>query len=89
MLKASFGGAGAGMRVVKSADELAQSWRRRSAKRGRRLGGPDVFIERYIARAKHIEVQILATRTGTLYICGSGIARCSGAPEGGGGGAEH
>jgi pyruvate carboxylase len=66
MLKASFGGGGRGMRVVKSPDELAGKLEEAQREAGAAFGRPEVFIERYIARAKHIEVQILGDKHGNL-----------------------
>ncbi len=66
MVKASFGGGGRGMRVVLRREELeaklAEAQREAAAAFGRR----DVFVERYIPRAKHVEVQVLGDAHGTL-----------------------
>lgn len=66
IIKASFGGGGRGMRVVKSADELAGKLEEAQREAGAAFGRPEVFVERYIARAKHIEVQILGDLHGNL-----------------------
>ena len=66
ILKASFGGGGRGMRVVKSPDELAGKLEEAQREAGAAFGRPEVFIERYIGRAKHIEVQILGDLHGNL-----------------------
>jgi pyruvate carboxylase len=66
ILKASFGGGGRGMRVVKSSDELQGKLEEAQREAGAAFGRPDVFIERYIARAKHIEVQVLGDTHGNL-----------------------
>jgi pyruvate carboxylase len=66
MIKASFGGGGRGMRVVQSADELAPKLEESQREAGGAFGRPEVFLERYIARAKHIEVQILGDEHGNL-----------------------
>ena len=89
MIKAS-GGGGRGMRVVMNA-ELPGKARRGAARSGSRHSGrAEVFLERYIARAKHIEVQISGTRTGNLRTSGSAIPASAAPPsEGGGSGAEH
>ena len=66
MIKASFGGGGRGMRVVKGADELKGKLEEAQREAGAAFGRAEVFIERYIARAKHIEVQILGDLHGNL-----------------------
>jgi pyruvate carboxylase len=59
MIKASFGGGGRGMRIVHRPDELTHKLEEAQREAEAAFGRPDVFLERYIARAKHIEVQIL------------------------------
>ena len=66
MIKASFGGGGRGMRVVKNAEELMPRLEECQREAGAAFGRSEVFLERYIPRAKHIEVQILGRRPGNL-----------------------
>jgi pyruvate carboxylase len=66
MIKASFGGGGRGMRVVRSADELMPRLEECQREAGAAFGRPEVFLERYIDRAKHIEVQLLGDGQGNL-----------------------
>ena len=66
MIKASFGGGGRGMRVVASQAELAQKLDEAQREAGAAFGRPEVFLERYVPRAKHIEVQILGDTHGHL-----------------------
>ena len=66
MIKASFGGGGRGMRVVHNAEELQGKLAEAQREAGSAFGRPEVFLERYIARAKHIEVQILGDAHGNL-----------------------
>ena len=66
ILKASFGGGGRGMRVVRGPDELSEKLAEAQREAGAAFGKGDVFIERYIERAKHIEVQILGDHHGHL-----------------------
>ena len=66
IIKASFGGGGRGMRVVKTADELMPRLEEAQREAGAAFGRGEVFIERYIPRAKHIEVQILGDSHGNL-----------------------
>ncbi|CAN5667338.1 pyruvate carboxylase [soil metagenome] len=66
IIKASFGGGGRGMRVVRNAQELAGKLQEAQREAGAAFGRADVFLERYVARAKHIEVQILGDAHGNL-----------------------
>jgi pyruvate carboxylase len=66
MIKASFGGGGRGMRVVHGPAELESKLAEAQREAAAAFGRPDVFLERYIARAKHIEVQILGDAHGNL-----------------------
>ncbi len=67
MLKASWGGGGRGMRPVMSPDELEEK-----VLEGRRealaaFGNSEGYLEKMIPRARHVEVQVLGDRYGTLY----------------------
>jgi len=66
IIKASFGGGGRGMRVVKTAEELMPRLEEAQREAGAAFGRGEVFVERYIGRAKHIEVQILGDKHGNL-----------------------
>jgi acetyl-CoA/propionyl-CoA carboxylase, biotin carboxylase, biotin carboxyl carrier protein len=70
LIKAAAGGGGRGMRVVRMADELDQAVEaaRREAKAG--FGDETVFLERYLERPRHVEVQLLADRHGTIVHLG-------------------
>ena len=66
IVKASMGGGGRGMRVVRESaklDEAIESARREA---GAAFGVPDVFLEKFVERAKHIEVQLIGDRHGGL-----------------------
>jgi len=66
ILKAAHGGGGRGMRVVHSEDKLAESYEAARQESLTAFGSPDIFIEKYIQRAKHIEVQLLGDQHGNL-----------------------
>ncbi|HEX4055181.1 MAG TPA: pyruvate carboxylase [Tepidisphaeraceae bacterium] len=66
IIKASFGGGGRGMRIVNKSDELIPRLEEAQREAGSAFGRADVFIERYIRRAKHIEVQILGDQHGNI-----------------------
>lgn len=57
-VKASAGGGGRGIRVVESAQELAAALSVAKAEAAAAFGSPDVYVERFVPRARHIEVQI-------------------------------
>src|ERR1051325_1504186 len=66
IVKAAFGGGGRGMRVVTKAGDLGAALDEAQGEAGRAFGNPAVFLERYIPRAKHIEVQVLGDRHGNV-----------------------
>ena len=66
IIKAAFGGGGRGMRVVHKAADLAHLLDEAQGEAGRAFGNPAVFLEKYIPRAKHIEVQILGDKHGNV-----------------------
>ncbi|MBL9128279.1 MAG: pyruvate carboxylase [Verrucomicrobiales bacterium] len=66
IIKAAFGGGGRGMRVVLKPSDLATLLDEAQTEAGRAFGNPAVFLEKYIPRAKHLEVQILGDRHGNV-----------------------
>ncbi|MEZ5287615.1 MAG: pyruvate carboxylase [Vicinamibacterales bacterium] len=66
IVKASFGGGGRGMRVVRDESELVARLNEARREAGAAFGRADVFLERYIPRVKHIEVQVLGDAHGNL-----------------------
>ncbi len=59
MIKALAGGGGRGMRVVRSADDLKAAYERCASEAAAAFGNGDLYVERLIERARHIEVQIV------------------------------
>src|SRR5205807_6736631 len=66
IIKASFGGGGRGMRVVREGKDLRGKLEEAQREAGAAFGRAEVFVERYVPRAKHIEVQILGDQHGNL-----------------------
>jgi len=66
IVKAAMGGGGRGMRVVRAADALESAVDQARRESANAFGVPDVFIEKFIRKAKHIEVQLLGDRDGNL-----------------------
>lgn len=59
LLKASFGGGGRGQAVVEKPEDFLESFKKCSSEAEMSFGRPEVFIERFLREAKHIEIQIL------------------------------
>ena len=70
MIKASAGGGGRGLRVIRSEPELAPSFEASSREALAAFGDGSLFIERYIDRPHHIEFQVLADKHGTVVHLG-------------------
>lgn len=66
MLKASAGGGGRGMRIVKNEEELIRNFHEARSEAKKAFGIDDIFIEKYIDSPKHIEVQILGDKHGNI-----------------------
>src|SRR6478672_3457815 len=66
IIKAAFGGGGRGMRVVDSPGEFKQKLQEASREAGAAFGNNAVFLERYIRRAKHVEIQIIGDQQGNI-----------------------
>ncbi|WFD30850.1 pyruvate carboxylase [Malassezia sp. CBS 17886] len=64
IIKAAMGGGGRGMRVVRSMDEFRESFERAVSEARSAFGDPTVFIERFLDKPRHIEVQLLADGQG-------------------------
>jgi pyruvate carboxylase len=66
IIKAAFGGGGRGMRVVDQPEDLLPRLEEARQEAGAAFGNNAVFLERFIRRAKHVEVQILGDRHGNI-----------------------
>jgi acetyl-CoA carboxylase biotin carboxylase subunit len=70
MLKAAAGGGGKGLRLVRSASELESAYGTASSEAQNAFGDPSLYLEKYLERPRHIEVQILGDRYGHLIHLG-------------------
>jgi pyruvate carboxylase subunit A/propionyl-CoA carboxylase alpha chain len=70
LIKASAGGGGRGMRVVRELSELAAQVEAARREAQSAFGDPTVFCERYLATGHHVEVQVLADQHGTVWSVG-------------------
>ncbi|MET0556737.1 MAG: acetyl-CoA carboxylase biotin carboxylase subunit [Vicinamibacteria bacterium] len=70
ILKASAGGGGRGMRVVREMKELLPAYRAAQAEAAAAFGVPDVYIERYVDGPRHIEIQVMADTKGNVVHLG-------------------
>ena len=66
IIKAAFGGGGRGMRVAEREEDLDSLLDQAQAEAENAFGNPAVFLERFVGRAKHIEVQIMGDTHGNI-----------------------
>jgi acetyl-CoA carboxylase biotin carboxylase subunit len=70
IIKAAAGGGGRGMKIVNKKEDLIRQFQLAQAEAEAGFGNPDVFIERYCARPRHIEIQIAADKHGNYVYLG-------------------
>ena len=70
MIKASAGGGGKGMRIVKNEKEVKDAFQLASREAKSSFGDERMFIEKYIQKPRHIEIQVIADRFGNLIHLG-------------------
>jgi acetyl-CoA carboxylase biotin carboxylase subunit len=70
ILKASGGGGGRGMRIVREESEVARAYETASREAMAGFKNPDVYLERFIEEPRHIEFQILADQHGGVWTLG-------------------
>ncbi len=66
LIKASAGGGGKGMRIVEDAESFEEQMARATSEAKASFGDGAVFIEKYIASPRHIEIQVLADQHGNI-----------------------
>jgi pyruvate carboxylase len=66
IIKAAMGGGGRGMRVAETPERLEDALEQARREAGAAFGDPAVFLEKYVPRARHIEVQLLGDQHGNL-----------------------
>lgn len=66
MIKATSGGGGKGMRIVREESELEDAFHRAKSEAQKSFGNSEVYIERYIDNPKHIEVQVIGDEYGNI-----------------------
>lgn len=66
IFKAAYGGGGRGMRVVKEMSEVEENFQRATSEAKAAFGNGAMFIERFIVRPRHIEVQLLGDKAGNV-----------------------
>ncbi|MEJ8826913.1 acetyl/propionyl/methylcrotonyl-CoA carboxylase subunit alpha [Variovorax humicola] len=70
MIKASAGGGGKGMRVAWSAAEAAEGFARSTSEAASSFGDDRVFVEKFIVEPRHIEIQVLGDKHGSIVYLG-------------------
>ncbi len=70
ILKATAGGGGRGMRIVRNESEMASFYGMAQAESGTAFGNNALYLEKYVEKPRHIEVQIIADTHGKVYALG-------------------
>jgi acetyl-CoA carboxylase biotin carboxylase subunit len=70
ILKAAAGGGGRGMRVVRTSEELLSAYQTARSEAQQAFGTPDVYMERFLERPRHIEIQVLGDQHGKVIHLG-------------------
>jgi acetyl-CoA carboxylase biotin carboxylase subunit len=79
LIKAAAGGGGRGMKVAQLPRDLAEAFSLARTEARTAFGNDAVYLEKYLDRPRHIELQIMADSFGNVCISASATARCSGA----------
>ncbi|HEX6104455.1 MAG TPA: acetyl-CoA carboxylase biotin carboxylase subunit [Gemmatimonadales bacterium] len=74
LVKAAAGGGGRGMRIVRAPEELEAALETAASEAGKAFGDPSVYLEKYIVRPRHVEIQVLSDGERTVHL---GERECS------------
>ena len=86
MIKAAAGGGGRGIRVAQTAADLSTLLPQASAEARSAFGDGRLYLERFVDRARHVEVQVLGDGRSAVHLFETGVLAAAQAPEGVGGG---
>ncbi len=70
LLKAVAGGGGKGMRLVASGQQMASAWRDAGSEAENAFGDASLYVEKYLERSRHVEIQVLADQHGNVVHLG-------------------
>ena len=70
LIKATAGGGGKGMKVARNESELVEAWKMARNEAKAAFGNADVYMEKYLGKPRHIEMQILADNYGAVVHLG-------------------
>ena len=70
LLKASAGGGGKGMRVVRAADDLEDAFSTAASEADAAFGNPTMYVEKELVPARHVEIQVLCDHHGNVLTLG-------------------
>ena len=66
IIKASLGGGGRGMRIVRNLESLKEAYERAKSEAKAAFGNDEIYVEKFVQNPKHIEVQILGDHDGNI-----------------------
>ena len=67
IIKASAGGGGKGMRIVREESEFDNAFQTARTEAESAFGNPDVYLEKYIENPRHVEIQVMGDSFGNAY----------------------
>jgi acetyl-CoA carboxylase biotin carboxylase subunit len=70
ILKARAGGGGRGMRIVRSVDQVRRAFESATAEAMQAFGNPEMYLERFVEKPRHVEFQALADKHGQVWTLG-------------------